>query len=458
MKIRLNNKSMNFRITAAAAALGILSAALPSYTVFADTQDDLNAAQQKADSYSASNAQLSDELNSLLGDLNSSMENLADINSQISEKKEQLTELNAQIEEDEASADEMYDSMALRVRYMYENSRSNSAVETLLSSKDFAEFLKRTSYVVSISTYDRDKLQELSDLIAEEQETKEQQESELAALNDLQSSLTAAQANFEDMIAQKQEQLQQNESLMAEADALVASYQAQLASEQEQLDADRLAAESERAASSEAAASESASSTSGASEGSSLLTVASTSTTASTETTSETETAETSAAEETQEEETQQETEQAETETETETAAEEETASAETATSETTSSASYSQTELDVMAALMEGEAGPNNYDAEVAVGSCVMNRLYNGAYGGSVLEVIYAPNQFIANSQYSYMFEAILARGASESCYAAARAVLSGTITHPYLHFVSEKTAAARGISGVNIGGNVYY
>ncbi len=437
MKKLRPSKNIRFRITAAFAVVGIASAALPSYTVFADTQDDLNAARQQADSYSASGAQLSEELNSLLGDLNTSMENLADIDSQISEKNQQISDLSEQISEDQAKASDMYDAMALRVRYMYENSRSNSTVEMLLSSQDFAEFLKRTSYVVSISTYDRSKLQELNDIINGEQQKKEQQENDLAALNELKSSQTAAQEGFEQMIAQKRAQLQQNAQLLAEADSLVDVYRAQMEAEAEQLDSERIAAESSQAAASSDTA---GASSSGA--GSPLLTVPQSSTAQTEAETPETaEASESSAAQETAEPQT-----------------EEQTTSAESSSSSGSSSASYSATELDVMAALMEGEAGPNNYDAEVAVGSCVMNRVNSGSYGGSVLEVIYAPGQFIASSQYSYMFEAILARGASASCYEAARAVLSGTITHPYVHFVSAKTAAARGISGTNIGGNVYY
>ena len=446
MKKLRPSKNIQFRITAAAAAVGIFSAALPSYTVLADTQDNLNAAQQQADSYSASGAQLSSELDSLLGDLNTSMENLADIDSQISKKNQQIADLSNQIAEDQAKASDMYDSMALRVRYMYENSRSNSTVELLLSSQDFAEFLKRTSYVVSISTYDRSKLEELSSIINGEQQKKEQQESDLAALNELNDSQTAAQAGFEQMIAQKRAELQQNAQLLAEADSLVEVYRSQMEAEQEQIDNERIVAESARASE------ESQSSTASASTLASVPADTSSQADTSSETSSaaaETP-AETSSGEETSAAQSQEET--------TAPASSSESSSSSSAASSGSSSASYSATELDVMAALMEGEAGPSNYDAEVAVGSCVMNRLNSGSYGSSVLEVIYAPGQFIASSQYSYMFEAILARGASASCYEAARAVLSGTITHPYVHFVSAKTAAARGISGTNIGGNVYY
>ena len=447
MKKLRPSKNIQFRITAAAAAVGIFSAALPSYTVLADTQDNLNAAQQQADSYSASGAQLSSELDSLLGDLNTSMENLADIDSQISKKNQQIADLSNQIAEDQAKASDMYDSMALRVRYMYENSRSNSTVELLLSSQDFAEFLKRTSYVVSISTYDRSKLEELSSIINGEQQKKEQQESDLAALNELKDSQTAAQAGFEQMIAQKRAELQQNAQLLAEADSLVEVYRSQMEAEQEQIDNERIVAESARASE------ESQSSTASASTLASVPADTSSQSDTSSETSSaaaETP-AETSSGEETS-------AAQSQEETTAPASSSESSSSSSSAASSGSSSASYSATELDVMAALMEGEAGPSNYDAEVAVGSCVMNRLNSGSYGSSVLEVIYAPGQFIASSQYSYMFEAILARGASASCYEAARAVLSGTITHPYVHFVSAKTAAARGISGTNIGGNVYY
>ena len=55
-----------------------------------------------------------------------------------------------------ASADQ-YESMKLRIAYMYENA-GTSALETLLSSESLAEFLNRAENAIQISTYDRDML------------------------------------------------------------------------------------------------------------------------------------------------------------------------------------------------------------------------------------------------------------------------------------------------------------
>lgn len=58
-------------------------------------------------------------------------------------------------------------------------------------------------------------------------------------------------------------------------------------------------------------------------------------------------------------------------------------------------SISASASDLDVLASLIQAEAGGEPYLGKVAVGAVCVNRLKTGRYGGSIRNVIYAPNQF---------------------------------------------------------------
>lgn len=51
--------------------------------------------------------------------------------------------------------------------------------------------------------------------------------------------------------------------------------------------------------------------------------------------------------------------------------------------------------EADILAALIQCEAGGEPYEGQLAVGAVVMNRIRSGAYPNSITEVIYASGQF---------------------------------------------------------------
>ena len=105
------------------------------------------------------------------------------------------------------------------------------------------------------------------------------------------------------------------------------------------------------------------------------------------------------------------------------------------------------------LAAIIQHEAGYNNYDGEVAVGSVVVNRMRDGRFPSTVYDVINQPNQFISTESAS--MQEILSNGPAESCMAAAQQALSGyDNTDGALSF----RAAWTGHEGTNIGGNVFF
>ena len=82
--------------------------------------------------------------------------------------------------------------------------------------------------------------------------------------------------------------------------------------------------------------------------------------------------------------------------------------------------------ELDLLAALIYCEANVEPYEAKVAVGAVVINRLEKGCYGSSLADVIYQPEQF--TPAYNGLVNQVLESGkVNESCYAAAREALAG-------------------------------
>ena len=84
-----------------------------------------------------------------------------------------------------------------------------------------------------------------------------------------------------------------------------------------------------------------------------------------------------------------------------------------------------SVSDVALLAALIQCEAGSQSYEGQLAVGAVVMNRVRSGGYPGSIIGVITAPGQFppATNGKVA----AIAARGPKASCMQAAQAAVDG-------------------------------
>lgn len=101
--------------------------------------------------------------------------NLSDLNKDLATLDKELNQLLSKIEETssdlEKTREEMaiakgkeeaqYEAMMLRIKYMYENGNL-SLIQSLFSSSCIAEFLDRAEFIVQITKYDREQLEELS--------------------------------------------------------------------------------------------------------------------------------------------------------------------------------------------------------------------------------------------------------------------------------------------------------
>jgi uncharacterized protein YgiM (DUF1202 family) len=82
--------------------------------------------------------------------------------------------------------------------------------------------------------------------------------------------------------------------------------------------------------------------------------------------------------------------------------------------------------ELEILAALIQCEAGGEPYEGQVAVGAVVMNRVRSAAYPDTITDVIYASGQFVPASK-GRMESLILNGTTKESCRRAAQEAING-------------------------------
>lgn len=212
------------------------------------------------------------ELESYLADLNAQYEDLtnsiSELSIQAAEKEDELNKVKAELKKAKKASADQYESMKLRIAYMYENAGS-SALATLLSSESLAEFLNRAENAIQISTYDRNMLDKYVSLQENIQENEKKVETESAEIDNLMTERAAKQQEVQSMaastsddinsyvnqISASQEEAQQLMADISNADSNITALVQQAEEEKARAEA---AAEAERQAAAEAAAAEEA--------------------------------------------------------------------------------------------------------------------------------------------------------------------------------------------------------
>ena len=109
--------------------------------------------------------------------------------------------------------------------------------------------------------------------------------------------------------------------------------------------------------------------------------------------------------------------------------------------------------EVDILAALIQCEAGGEPYEGQVAVGAVVMNRVRSGGYPNTITDVIYASGQFVPASKGK--MESLILNGTTKaSCRQAANEAINGACNvGDALHFRRNN-----GRAGLVIGNHVFW
>lgn len=113
-----------------------------------------------------------------------------------------------------------------------------------------------------------------------------------------------------------------------------------------------------------------------------------------------------------------------------------------------------SPSDIDLLAAIIQCEAGGSNYEGCLAVGSCVVNRMKSKLYPNTVAGVVYQKGQFAP--VWEGKLKKVLAKGATKTSYRAAKDALAGKNNiGGCLQFRATYQTKHKGL---NIGGNTFF
>lgn len=437
-------------------ALALLLCWMSSIAVFAtqgkidQVQEDIEGLKKQKEQAKEEAESLKGEASSLEGELKEFNNSLASVVAELNETEEKLGSTRASLEatrKDLAAAKkkekEQYASMKKRIQFMYEMD-TEGMLEVLLSAENFADFLSKGEYIISIHNYDREMLEEYQNtkeeiagkeqkltedekLLAELQEEQEGKKQELAALVDSTSDklgaakkqLAAAQADVEAYEAKIEQQKAYEAELEKQKAAEDAKRMEEIRQQEEEMRKKKLQENSSGNGSTDSRRDPSGSiGNSGSSGSSGSIGSGSSGSGGSTGNGSS--------------------------------GSGGGTGSGSGGTGG--SSSAQSSSDLALLAALIQCEAGGESYEGKLAVGSVVMNRVSSSHFPNTVAGVIYQGGQF--SPVASGRFASVLAKGADRSCTQAAGEVLGGNITIGTLYFRVNDGS----IPGTVIGNHVFY
>ncbi len=383
--------------------------------------------QEQASNLEESKTALENLVSGLNSELSIINERLADIEKQISAKQSEIIQTKQELDEAKEKESEQYEGMKKRIQYMFEMG-DTSYVEILLSKGSIADNLNRAEFVSELIKYDRRMLEEYKETkrsISEKESTCVADQEELESLN---MEAKEKQLLIASKIANTNEQIKEYAANISEAESAALEYEKKIEKNRQAIDDESrrieessiLEAESIERASREQASREQASREQAKRE----------------------------------EESRRRASQETKTDDEGNIVTEETTEPYEGTTSPYENNYVAGENDLDMMAALIECEAGDQSYYGMLCVGAVVMNRINSSRFPNTLYEVIYQPYQFTPVT-VSGRFALVLARGADETCYKAAREVLEdGKIVGSWLFFRMNDGSRV----GEVIGDHVFY
>lgn len=376
------------------------SSVLAFSPVFTYAEDSVSDLEQQTQDLQTELDDLNKQLSSLSKEITSLAGKIADTNQAAEQAELDLTA--AKLDEEL-----QYRSMKKRIQFIYENGET-SFFEILFTSSSMGEFLNRMDFVSQVTEYDRkmlDRLKETRNDIDQKEKNLKKQEKEL---DSMKQEMVSKQNELNEKISSTNGKLDASSKELAAAKEAQAAAEKALAAKQDSYNTAGTTAEDSKQNSNQS--------------------------------------------------------EKAPVTNENKKPAQESTSKpSNTDTQKPNTDNSTTQkpsqpadtTDLVLLAAILECEAGSSDYNALLAVATVIMNRVESPRYPNTLSGVIYQSGQF--SPTWNGSLSRVLERGPKPLCYQVARDALSGkrlaSVSDCY-----QFRAASSGHEGVVVGGNVFF
>ena len=195
-----------------------------------ELKDQLEKAEDIVDDLKDSQKDVKGKISALNKSMTSISAKITELENMLIAKNQQIAETQEQLVDAQDVADKQYADMKLRIKYMYEYGQT-SYLESFLAAENLSDFLNSAEYINQIQKYDRAKLEEYKNTVAEIEAFEMQLEEERTELETMKSDVEREKEHVASVMAQRENELAaikaDLDDAQDEADLIAAEVQAQ---------------------------------------------------------------------------------------------------------------------------------------------------------------------------------------------------------------------------------------
>lgn len=208
-----------------------------SATTISDLQNELKKDQsqlknvnQQISDYKGAQADVGEEIEALDEEMVSLLTDINLIEEAIADKEEDIAQTQIEYDAAVAEKDEQYESMKIRIRFMYEKGET-SYLQLFFGAKNMGDMMNKANYVEELYEYDRTLLEEYEATVQEVAVLQDTLEEEKSELETSKTELKEEKAYVEEVLAQKQQEYENYNVVLAKAKQEAATYTAKIKQE-----------------------------------------------------------------------------------------------------------------------------------------------------------------------------------------------------------------------------------
>lgn len=188
-----------------------------------EAQENLNEVNQEIANIQAAQSSLQAEMDSYDAQLMIVLTDMEILQGDMETQELEIEQAKADLENARLEAQQQYDAMKVRIRYMYENG-DQSIWTALVGASSVTDLLNRVEYVSDVYEYDRQLLADYQEVVQEIEDLSLQLENEMAEMEMLELDYEEQQASLEQIISRKEAEMAGFDSQLADAQRLASQY------------------------------------------------------------------------------------------------------------------------------------------------------------------------------------------------------------------------------------------
>lgn len=169
-------------------------------------KSSISEVQEDIDNLTIEKNDIQGYIKSLDGQINILTNEITAFERKIEEKIVDIEETRISLEQAKEACEQQYEAMKLRIRYMYENGKSN-ILEIFIGLESMAEMLKQATFMEAVYTYDRNMLEEYTAIKDEIARKENVLEAELNNLELMQAELRTQKEKIDNIVNRKKGEL-----------------------------------------------------------------------------------------------------------------------------------------------------------------------------------------------------------------------------------------------------------